>query len=81
VRIKSRRPWWLRKACDKEIGGAFFRLDYLNSDSMLDNLRQEPEFQKMLADKLEENERIRQIFYEKLALYHANNELKWLSRR
>jgi hypothetical protein len=48
---------------------------------MLDNLRQEPEFQKMLADKMEESERIRQIFYEKLALYHATNELKWLSRK
>ncbi len=48
---------------------------------MPDNLRQEPEFQKMLADKLEQSERVKQIFYEKLALYHANNELKWLSRR
>jgi len=48
---------------------------------MLDNLRQEPEFQKMLADKLEQSERVKQIFYEELTLYHANNELKWLSRR
>jgi len=53
----------------------------LNKERVLDILRDEPEFKKMLQDKLEESERIKQLFYEKLALYHANNELKWLSRR
>lgn len=70
---------WMRKAKDTE--GAFFRLDYLNSDPMLENLRDEPEFQQMMTEKIEEDEHIRQTFYDKLAMYHTNNELKWLSRK
>ena len=72
---------WLNTAREKVTEGAFFRIDYLISDPMLDNLRKEPEFKEMLNGKFQEKEEIRQLFYEKLALYHANNELKWLKNR
>jgi hypothetical protein len=72
---------WLQLAHKKETEGAFCRIDFLVSDPMLDNLREEPEFKKILNDKFREREKIKQLFYEKLALYHANNELKWLKNR
>jgi len=69
---------WLNVAREKETEGAFCRIDFLISDPMLDNLREEPGFKKLLDEKYRENEEIKRLFYEKLALYHANNELKWL---
>jgi TolB-like protein/class 3 adenylate cyclase/Tfp pilus assembly protein PilF len=72
---------WLKLAREKETEGAFCRIDFLTSDPMLDNLREEPEFKKLLDEKYQEMEEIKQLFYEKVALYHANNELKWLKNR
>ncbi len=37
---------WLRKAKDKEMEGAFFRMDYLNADPMLDNLGKNRNFRR-----------------------------------
>jgi TolB-like protein/Tfp pilus assembly protein PilF len=70
---------WLKLAREKEVTeGAFFRIDFLVSDSMLDNLRDDPEFQDILYQKLQSQEEIKRIFYRKLSEYHDNNELKWL---
>lgn len=78
---KAEAYHWLNKARKNENAGAFYRLDYLISDPMLDNLRGDPEFQEMLQEKLDEREKVKNIFYNKLAIYHANNELKWLSSK
>lgn len=69
---------WLRLARENETKGAFFRIDYLLHDSMLDSLRELPEFQEMLKEKREEEELIRHMFYTKLKEYHDRDELKWL---
>jgi len=69
---------YLREARDHEKEGAFYRLDFLQSDPMLDNLREEPEFREMLEAKVKEQEEITRIFHEKLQEYHARKELKWL---
>lgn len=75
---KEKAMEWLRLAKENEIHGAFFRMDYLVSDPMLDNLRDDPEFQAMLEEKREEEELIRKLFYTKLREYHDRDELKWL---
>jgi len=69
---------YLREARDHEKEGAFYRLDFLQSDPMLDNLREEPEFREMLEAKVKEQEEITRIFHEKLKEYHARKELKWM---
>lgn len=69
---------FLSEARDHEKDGAFYRLEFLLSDPMLDNLRNEPEFQEMLEEKIYEQEKITRIFHEKLKEYHARKELKWL---
>lgn len=69
---------YLREARDREKDGAFYRLEYLLTDPMLDNLREEPEFKEMLEAKKKEQEEITRIFHEKLKEYHARKELKWL---
>ena len=69
---------YLRGARDHEKEGAFFRLEYLLSDPMLNNLREEPEFREMLEVKKKEQEEITRIFHEKLKEYHARKELMWL---
>ena len=69
---------YLRESRDHEKKGAFYRLDFLQSDPMLDNLREEPEFREMLEAKKKEQEEITRIFHEKLQEYHARKELKWL---
>ena len=68
----------LREAREQEKDGAFYRLEYLLADPMLDNLREEPEFQKMLEASKTEQEEITRIFHDKLREYHARKELKWL---
>ena len=62
-----------------EIHGAFFRMDFLVSDPMLDNLRDQPEFQRMLDEKQEEQDMIRSLFHTKLKEYHDREELKWIN--
>jgi len=69
---------YLREARDHEKEGAFYRLEYLITDPMLDNLRDEPEFQEMLEASKKEQEDITKIFHQKLKEYHARKELKWL---
>jgi TolB-like protein/Tfp pilus assembly protein PilF len=69
---------WLRLAKANEIHGAFFRMDFLVSDPMLNNLRDDPEFQRMLDEKREQEKMIHQLFYTKIREYHDRDELKWL---
>ena len=69
---------YLREARDHVKKGAFYRLEYLLTDPMLDNLRDEPEFQEMLEAKKKEQEEMTRIFHEKLKEYHSRKELKWL---
>ncbi len=71
---------WLRKARDRETEGAFFRIDFLVADPMLDNLREEPDFIHLMEEKTGELEQIRSIFYQKLEEYHQRNELMWIQR-
>lgn len=72
---------WLNAAREKETEGAFFRIEYLISDPMLDNLREDPEFREILQAKYYERAEINRIFNEKLEKYHVNNELKWLAQK
>jgi TolB-like protein/Tfp pilus assembly protein PilF len=69
---------YLRESRDHEKEGAFYRLEYLLTDPMLNNLREEPEFQEMLEASKTEQEEITRIFHDKLKEYHARKELKWL---
>lgn len=72
---------WLNAARDNETEGAFFRIEYLISDPMLDNLREDPEFKEILQAKYNERNEVNRIFNEKLEQYHVNNELKWLAQK
>lgn len=69
---------FLREARDHEKEGAFFRLEYILSDPMLDDLRDNPEFQGMVEGLISEQELITSLFHQKLKEYHARKELKWL---
>lgn len=78
---KGKALEWLRHARENEKEGSFFRIDFLVSDPMLDNLREEPEFQQLMDEKKAELEQIKSIFYEKLDEYHDRDELKWLEQQ
>ena len=70
---------WLKTARDKQRDGAFFDLTFVYGDTMLDPVREEPEFKAMIQDIEDEQAEITRIFRQRLAEQQANGRLLWLN--
>lgn len=67
---------WLRMAQDKSKEGGFFYTSYLLHDPMLDNIRQDPEFKRILSEELENDNTIKTVFHNELYKMNLTSEIK-----
>jgi TolB-like protein len=70
---------WLRTARKKQRDGAFFNLIMIQGDTMLDPMRDEPEFIAMLQEIRDEQDAITEIFRRRLKEQQDEGRLLWLT--
>jgi TolB-like protein len=70
---------WLQTAREKRKDGAFFDLRFIQSDRMLDPIRDEPEFIAMLQEIRGEQDEISEIFRRRLKEQQDEGRLLWLT--
>jgi TolB-like protein len=70
---------WLRTARKKQRDGAFFDLRFIQIDTMLDPIRDEPEFIAMLQEIRDEQDEITEIFRRRLKERQDEGRLLWLT--
>jgi hypothetical protein len=67
---------WLKFAQEKEEEGGFFGTSFLLHDPLLDNVREDVEFKKILAKELDEDKKRIDIFIKELSKMQKNGIIR-----